>query len=93
MKEVDFNIDNLPMERTLGLQWNTVNDNLTFHVQVKEQPDTRRGILSIVASIYDPLELVAQFVLLDKIILQGLRKRGMTWDDALPSELRPRRER
>ena len=46
----------------------------------------RRGILSIVSSIYDPLGFVAPFILPAKRLLQNLCRRGLGWDDMVSNE-------
>ena len=46
-----------------------------------------------VASIYDPVGFLAPSVLTGKIILQKMCKKGLSWDDELPNELRPRWEK
>ena len=50
-------------ERALGVLWNIKDDKLGFQVHMKEKPLTRRGMLSSMSSIYDPLELAAPFML------------------------------
>ena len=66
-------------------------DEFVFKIQIKDKPLTRRGLLSIVSSIYDPLGFTAPFVLSAKIVLQDLcrRSRRMNWDDAIPSDCLP----
>ena len=54
---------------------------------------TRRGILSTVASVYDPLGFLAPFVLTGKQILQEMCRQGAGWDDPLTEELQSRWER
>lgn len=51
------------LERALGVQWCVSSDDFQFRVTVKKHSMTRRGVLSTVASIYDPLGFVAPFVL------------------------------
>ncbi|XP_015747596.1 PREDICTED: uncharacterized protein LOC107327368 [Acropora digitifera] len=69
-------------ERALGVQWNVNHDKFTFKIAAKDKPPTRRGILSIVSSVYDPLGFVSPYVLQAKIILQELcRKKLKKWDD------------
>ncbi|XP_073732301.1 uncharacterized protein [Misgurnus anguillicaudatus] len=92
MSNVDLNHDNLPMQSVLGVRWNVEHDSFSFRVSLSEKPFTRRGILSIVASIYDPLGFLAPFVLLGKKVLQEMCQKGISWDEPLPSELRPRWE-
>ncbi|XP_070203556.1 uncharacterized protein [Littorina saxatilis] len=75
------------VERTLGLQWNTDDDTLGFSNDVKDNPSSRRGVLSTVASLYDPLGLLAPFVLLGKLILQEMCRDRLGWDEALPERL------
>ena len=50
-------------KRALGVLWNIKDDKLGFQVHMKEKPLTRRGMLSSLSSIYDPLELAAPFML------------------------------
>ena len=50
-------------------------------------------MLSTVSSIYDPLGLVAPFILQGKRILQELCRDRVGWDDKVPEDIRPRWER
>lgn len=44
---VDLNFDELPIERTLGLKWNTETDCFRFSVYSHQTPEsTKRGVLS-----------------------------------------------
>ena len=88
VEDIDFTFDNLPLERALGIQWDVESDYFRLNVSLKEQPATRRGILSTVASLFDPLGLVAPILLKVKIILQEMCRRGTGWDDPLTDELR-----
>lgn len=51
-----------------------------FNIAVKARPFKRRGILSIVSSIYDPLGLATPFTLPAKVLLQELCRKGLDWD-------------
>ena len=93
MQTVDLSKDEVPVERTLGMQWCVGTDTFTFQFQGKDQLNTRRGILSTVASVYDPLGLISPFVLEGKSILQEMCKRGVQWDDFISGYLQPRWER
>ena len=59
VKEIDLDLDELPLERTLGVQWRVESDSFEFSVVLQDKPCTRRGILSTVSSIYDPIGFVA----------------------------------
>ena len=53
-------------EHTLGILWNVEADTLGFKIAIKEKPLTRRGMLSTLSSIYDPLGFGAPFLLKGK---------------------------
>ena len=88
IKELDMTKDLLPIERALGVQWFVESDELHFRAELKDRPLTRRGILSTVSSVYDPLGLISPFLLKGKIILQGICKDGAHWDDPIPDPVR-----
>lgn len=77
----------------LGIQWSMKDDTFSFSISAKDHPPTRRGLLSVVASLYDPLGFVAPFTLSGKSILQELCRRGINWDDPIPESLYPRWEK
>ena len=97
-RDLDLRQDTLPAQRTLGVQWNLQEDTLTFRVSPPDKPFTRRGVLSVVNSVYDPLGLAAPVVLVGKLLLQQLVLRGrkkqndepLGWDDPLPEDLKRR---
>ena len=84
LKELVF--ERTVVERALGLQWNVVSDQFGFKIVVKERPFTRRGILSTVCSIYDPLGFAAPFVFQAKLFLQDLCRKKLDWDDVISEE-------
>ena len=51
------------IERALGVHWCIESDTLQFRIIVQDKPLSRRGILSTVSSVFDPLGLVAPFIL------------------------------
>ncbi len=54
IQNIDIYHEDLPVERTLGVQWCVESDAFQFRVQLQDKPLTRRGILSTVSSIFDP---------------------------------------
>ena len=70
--------DRLPVERALGVQWCVESDTFEFRIVLNDKPPTRRGILSVVSSIYDPLGFAAPFTLPAKKIIQDLCREEMT---------------
>ncbi|KAK7891878.1 hypothetical protein WMY93_023841 [Mugilogobius chulae] len=91
-KDQDMALGETHIERALGVQWCIEADEFQFRVVVKENPLTRRGVLSTVASVYDPLGFVAPFILIGKQILQVLCKDKVNWDDDLPEHILPQWE-
>ncbi|KAL0151519.1 hypothetical protein M9458_053171 [Cirrhinus mrigala] len=92
VKALDLNFDDTPLERALGIHWDIDSDSLRFSVDLKDQPATRHGILSTVASLYDPLGFIAPSLLSGKLVLQEMCRNGTGWNDPLPKELQPRWE-
>jgi transposase InsO family protein len=74
-------------ERALGVKWNIDSDQLGVSISFKDKPLTRKGMLSIISSVFDPLGYVSPFVLSAKKILQEACRRQIGWDDALPLDL------
>ena len=74
--------DDQDLDRTLGLCWNVQDDIFTFS-EIPIKPSTRRGVLSTVASLFDPLGLLAPFSLKGKQLLQQLCHEKVDWDEPL----------
>ncbi len=87
LKNVDLTCDKLPIERALGISWCVESDSFQFKIVLKDRPLTRRGILSSVGCLYDPLGLIAPVVLQGKQILQQMCADKSDWDDPLPEYL------
>ncbi|XP_068684442.1 uncharacterized protein [Montipora foliosa] len=85
VKNLDLSKEDLPFERALGVRWCIETDTFGFKIDLKHSPPTRRGILSVVSSVYDPLGLAAPFVLPAKRLLQDLCPEKLEWDDAISS--------
>ena len=81
--DLDLFNDNLPLERTLGVQWNVDADTFTFKVVPKDKPFTRTGILSVTSSVYDRFGLVSPVVVSTKKLLEVLCRKKLGWDDAI----------
>lgn len=86
---MDLTFGGPQVERALGVEWCVASDQFQFRVVVKDNPLTRRGVLSTVASLYDPLGFMAPYILIGKQILQQMCRDKLDWDDPLPEDLRP----
>ena len=77
-------LDTLTEDRALGVCWRVQEDQLSFQVQGMEQPLTKRGVLSMLSSVYDPLGLASPFVLRARRIIQNLCRTKIGWDEPIP---------
>lgn len=93
LKNIDLDLDKLPMERALGVHWCIQSDMFQFRLMLKDRPCTRRGILSTISSIFDPLGFAAPILLEGKSILQDLCREGVEWDDPIPDVIKSRWEK
>ena len=69
------------------------SDTFQFRIVLQDKPLTRRGILSTVSSVYDPLGFLAPVILTGGQILQSLCRDRSDWDDPVPASLRNKWER
>ena len=80
----------LPADRALGVHWMVQSDMLGYKIDIPKltaKPLTRRGILSAIASFFDPLGLAAPYVMRARILLQELTRTQPGWDETVPDEL------
>ena len=54
-----------------------------FDACLKEKSNTRRGILSMASSLYDPLGLVAPVTLIPKLVLQNACRQNLQKDEKI----------
>nr|XP_040024067.1 uncharacterized protein LOC120812302 [Gasterosteus aculeatus aculeatus] len=87
LENMDLDRDQLPVERALGMQWCVQGDTFSFRTAVQERPHTRRGILSVVSSLYDPLGFLSPFIIPAKLLLQELCRMNFKWDEPVPCDV------
>ena len=68
-------------ERALGVYWHMEEDYLGFRTQAMSKPLTKRGILSMLSPIYDPLGMASPFILGARRIVQDLCRGKLGWDE------------
>ena len=84
---VDVNFDKLPIERTPGLKWNTETDCFCFSVcSHQTYESTKRGVLSRLSTMFDPLGVLAPYILPAKCLIQSLWRKNKGWDEPLDEE-------
>lgn len=81
IKHIDLEKDKPTVEHALSMRWEIESDMFFFNITLKEQPHTRRGILSVLHSIYNRLGFLSPVVLTGKKVLQELCKMHHGWDE------------
>lgn len=87
---LDLCNDTLPMQRSLGLSWDIETDQFTFSTCKEEKPFTRRGILSVINGLYDPIGFAVPVILKGKLLMKEMLSTttSLDWDDPLPERFR-----
>ena len=94
LRDLDFSQDTIPMQRTLGVLWDVLNDAFTFRVSPGEKPFTRQGVLSVINSLYDPMGFAAPVIVKGKFLLRSMvthldNCQPENWDEPLPQDWKP----
>ena len=85
--DLDITKEDLPTQRSLGLIWNLQDDSFGYKINLEEKPYTRRGVLSCVNSLYDPLGFIAPHTIQGKLLLREMTQTPcLDWDSPLPEE-------
>jgi len=88
-----LSLDNEDGVTTLGLLWNSKNDQLQVKSSLSQMQttystaSTKCKVLAITASIFDPLGVLSPAVIACKIFLQKLWQDKLQWDELLPTHL------
>ena len=71
LSKVDFNHEDLPSTKTLGVVWIAEADVFTFKTKPPQTdlPLTKRNVLKNVATLFDSLGLVTPYTIRAKILL------------------------
>ena len=87
--DANYIITNKDNQKTLGLSWDTIRDELTYSVDLNTTNEvTKRSILSCISKIFDPLGALSPITMKAKLIVQNLWKEQLDWDDPIPMMLR-----
>ena len=78
--------------KVLGLIWKNKSDLLKFDfseqlANLGSEPLTKRVVLKTMASLFDPLGLLAPLTVLLKLFFQDVCKGGHSWDEPLPNDI------
>ena len=86
VKDKDL-LDDLPAEQALGVLWDTETDKFEFRVTLKQKSWTRRGLLSVISSAYNPLGFATPFLLQGKLLIPQLCKENFGWEKTIPDNI------
>ena len=91
LEQIEPPVDSKESLHVLGLEWNHKQDTLVVSRGTRKpvkEPITQRTILSCVASVFDPIGLVAPYTVKARLILKDIwRTSGQNWDAPLPTEM------
>lgn len=93
----DLNVNpTLATQRVLGMWWDANSDRFTYSLKFTKfneevllglRAPTKREMLKTLMSIYDPLGLIAFFLVYLKMLLQEVWETTMAWDEQIPDNL------
>ena len=87
VKQLDLDKDRLCAESALGMRWSVEEDSFQLLFRDERKPLTRRGVLSTVSSVFDPLGTVSPVIVSGRVLVQKLCALSCRWDDPLPEAL------
>ena len=74
--------------KALGVNWRIAIDEFFFAIQRDlNVPLSRRSMLSLISSIYDPLGLISPIVLGGRLLFQEATMRKLSWDEQIPADI------
>ncbi|GFS44078.1 transposable element Tc1 transposase [Nephila pilipes] len=90
-------IKHLESQNVLGFKWDTETDELyCVHPEADmgiSDTISKRKLLSVVNSIYDPIGFTSPATLLPKLLLQEAWRNKLNWDEELPPDMQKRYQR
>lgn len=90
LKDLDIGKDDLPVQRILGLSWDINADVFTFKISSDQKPFTRRGVLSTINSLFDPLGFASPVSVQGKMLFRQMLSTSSEadWDSPLDDSFR-----
>ena len=79
-------------EKVLGMWWQPSTDTFTFVQKFSDElfdisiVPTKRHVLRVVMTIFDPIGLLGNYIVQAKIILQDIWRSGVSWDQKICKE-------
>ena len=82
-------------DKILGMYWHSDVDSFVFHIRTQKVPPevisrqvvpTKRQLLSVIMSVFDPFGYLSPFVLAAKTLMQTTFDQRLGWDETIPSK-------
>ena len=86
-KRINIGSNDNSIERALGLLWDFQKDMFQLTVEVPTDVRTKRELLQVCASIYDPLGFLAAVKLVPKRLFQQTCRMKLEWDELLEDSI------
>nr|XP_055053759.1 uncharacterized protein LOC129438884 [Misgurnus anguillicaudatus] len=86
LRNLDLKTGLPPVQRSLGVSWDMSEDVFIFQVADQVRPYSRRGVLSMINSLFDPLGFAAPVIIQGRLLLRALTTESCDWDAPLPDE-------
>ena len=67
-ESVRLDTEDVVTTKTLGLIWNSVSDRLSLNPSIPQRPFTKRGVLVVINSVYDPFGLASPVTLTARLL-------------------------
>ena len=80
VKDIKSNINS----KALGVRWDVNEDQFYFTTDFMQDKITRRSMLKMIASTFDPLGLISPTLVLAKIAFQDATRLKTPWDEDVP---------
>lgn len=83
-------------EKILGVLWDPLKDNFQFDAKFHKiekdilantRKPTKREVLRVVMSVFDPLGFLSNFMVQGKILLQDIWRSQIGWDDQITEQM------
>ncbi|XP_062557552.1 uncharacterized protein LOC134222417 [Armigeres subalbatus] len=82
------------LEKVLGMWWDTKTDEFRYKLSTERNQQllsgskhpTKRDVLRVLMSVYDPLGMLSNYMILLKLLFQEIWREGISWDDEIGTE-------